>query len=1317
MTTRMYKGFSITLATALLIAVAVAPASAQLTAGPFTAFPSEDVTDAKFLSAVSGFAGLSDQTTSVGLSVPVDKAGGTFLFRMFDGDTGDPCVLDWPSVDATCFAPTQGHWDEGTRAIRVRMFEDPTRIGNTNPADMVGEWFGNEDNPLADPAGVWTASPARMPNNDFWDVFVEIDGDGDGNPDAALPGSDTAFYNVVIDLKDAPECDVDPAPAGCEGVSNYKVFADVPLAVFSAQFGFEGGFGLGNNEQLVVYPTLAEFILNNPGVPFDHQNAPTTYDGMYAFFLDVPFNIQALRIWDGDFDHGNSLTASGVAEACSDTDDFNSSGIPPFAGPDAVAEGAQGAGNPEDDSTNPVVLRSPCVRYAVRGPNANVYDNDNPSGQREWEQFLISTDAADNPDHLVAGGGLLPSGLWKVEVRGLDLSNSNFWRFEQVACGLINGAPVCPPDPYLIGDTVWLDLDESGTQDPGEDGIPGVVVNIFDSSGTVIGQRVTDADGMYFYDVVPGTYTVEVADENFAPVPTGAVGDRVWLDVDGDGAQDGGEPGLSNVTVRLVDCVSLVSKEATQTNADGFYWFDNLAADTYCTQVDESTLPSGLTLSGGTNPSVSRTITTDETFNDLDFGYTIDPTLAAIGDFVWLDDNGNGVREPEEAGIGGVTLSLEDCTDPGTSLALTKTGPDGSYFFGDLAPGCYTVVVIDAAGLVADLTLTTPLGPTQNINVAAGDVYLAADFGYQALAPAERYCISERVWYDADADGLYEPAPGGSDTPIAGVTATLTSGGGDVLASDVSDADGVIQFCGLRSTGYGVELTDMNSALAGLVGTTQAGLDYERLVVVAGADVVDESFGYIDQGALSGYSYTTANSITDTVVDANILTYDFGLVPPGSIGDYVWYDDNGDGVQDAGEPGIPGVRVVLYDGDGNFVADTTTDDDGFYSFTSLPPGDYNVMIDGTTLPSGVVQTFEQDGTLDGSTDVSIGFVGGLESDRDDIDFGYQRLGSIGDRVWEDLDGDGVQDPGEPGINGVTVQLVDPVTGDVIDTQVTSGDGNYTFSNLPTGDYTIVVVPDGLPSGSSQTFDLDGTLDHMTTISLMPGETRDDVDFGYRQVGSIGDRVWMDLDGDGVQDAAEPGINGVVVRLLDADGNEIATDTTGGDGSYLFETLPSGEYTVVIDTSTLPAGFFPTYDFDGTLDNQTTYILAPGENQLDLDFGYQDCGECKGKVSVLTMMYVGDTAGVVRVDGRRGGSTDVLFEGYLEPGDIFTVYGPAAGKKSFSGTLGTEITLYVEGALNTMIHTSCSQPIGPGLISGDFVVLSGSSKHGGALCSL
>lgn len=105
---------------------------------------------------------------------------------------------------------------------------------------------------------------------------------------------------------------------------------------------------------------------------------------------------------------------------------------------------------------------------------------------------------------------------------------------------------------------------------------------------------------------------------------------------------------------------------------------------------------------------------------------------------------------------------------------------------------------------------------------------------------------------------------------------------------------------------------------------------------------------------------------------------------------------------------------------------------------------------------------------------------------------------------------------------------------------------------------------------------------------------------------------------------------------------------------------------------------------------------------------EDCGPCKGKITELTLKYTGDTTAFIEVFQKK--DPVPIFAGDVDPGGEFTFVG--TDKK---GTMGTEITILVNGKENTKIHTSCSKPIGPGLISGDFVVIEGYSLDGGLLC--
>ena len=124
-----------------------------------------------------------------------------------------------------------------------------------------------------------------------------------------------------------------------------------------------------------------------------------------------------------------------------------------------------------------------------------------------------------------------------------------------------------------------------------------------------------------------------------------------------------------------------------------------------------------------------------------------------------------------------------------------------------------------------------------------------------------------------------------------------------------------------------------------------------------------------------------------------------------------------------------------------------------------------------------------------------------------IDAGYYELAALGDFVWEDTNANGIQDGGEPGIDGVTVNLMDAAM-NVIGTTVTAGGGAYSFTGLTPGDYLVqFVTPAGyvqttqdVPNdGTNQDGNIDsdaGALGKTALITLSSGETDNTIDAGY-----------------------------------------------------------------------------------------------------------------------------------------------------------------------------------------------------------------------------
>ncbi len=666
------------------------------------------------------------------------------------------------------------------------------------------------------------------------------------------------------------------------------------------------------------------------------------------------------------------------------------------------------------------------------------------------------------------------------------------------------------------------------------------------------------------------------------PVTNGAaIGDRVWLDVDGDGFQDVGETGIANVTVHLYDPGgdgapgggddTLIATLVTDLN--GNYLFDHLPAGSYYVDVDGATVPTGLTTSPGTtDPSAVITVNAEEIRTDIDFGYTnADPNTAIIGDFIWSDADGDGVQDPGEPGIGGVTVEL--LNSAGSVVATVVTADDGSYLFTGVAAGEYRarVAASNFSGGNALDGYTVTSGPQSEggntsdpVTVIAGDVVTDVDFGYQNSAGT--YSITDALWLDVDSDGAFDP----SESGIAGTTVALLDASGDVIATTLVAADGSFSFDGVEPGNYTISITDHTGELIGLKGTTTAGSNRELSVTVVAADVTGQNFGFNGEALL---------------------------------GDRIWSDADGDGVQDENEVGLAGITVELLDRLGAVIATTTTDAFGNYLFEGIAPNRYSVRVDNTTLPAGFTQTGDPDATLDHQSS-SILTLGDADLV---LDFGYQNtsLADISGNVFSDLDRDGIDDGvGEPGFTDVTIALLDS-SGNVIATTKTDANGDYTFPDLPAGDYTVEITDEG---GVLNDYLLTSGLDSIDVT--LAGTDITGIDFGYARnagTGAIGDFVWLDADRDGVQDAGESGLSGIDLDLYDVgpdgaigggDDVLIASTTTDANGGYVFPDVAPGSYYVDVDG--VPSGLSTT---TGTTDPSSIVLLSEGEHFTEADFGY------------------------------------------------------------------------------------------------------------------
>ncbi|EIT1238504.1 carboxypeptidase regulatory-like domain-containing protein [Staphylococcus pseudintermedius] len=443
------------------------------------------------------------------------------------------------------------------------------------------------------------------------------------------------------------------------------------------------------------------------------------------------------------------------------------------------------------------------------------------------------------------------------------------------------------------------------------------------------------------------------------------------------------------------------------------------------------------------------------------------------------------------------------------------------------------------------------------------------------------YQLGDKVWNDVNKNGIQDQG----ETGIADVKVTLKDLDGNILDTTYTNTNGKYIFDNLKNGNYQVDFE------------TPEG--YAASPSNQGNDSLDSD------------GPTNAQAV---ISDGNNLTVDQGFyqteTPTHNVGDKVWEDLNKDGIQDQNEPGIANVKVTLKDADGNVVDTRTTDDKGNYLFEKVKEGEYTIEFE---TPEGYTPTQTGQGRVSTDSNGTSSLI--LVEGNDDltIDSGFYKepvTHKVGDKVWDDLNKDGIQDDNEPGIANVKVTLKD-ADGNVVDTLTTDANGNYLFENVKEGDYTIEFET---PEGYTPTVTGQGTSDNdsngtSTKVTVKDGDDLT-IDSGFTQVTpeppthNVGDKVWDDLNKDGIQDDNEPGISNVKVTLKDVDGNVVDTRTTDANGNYLFENVKEGDYTIEFET---PEGYTPTVTGQGTADNDSngtsTKVTVKDGDDLTIDSGF------------------------------------------------------------------------------------------------------------------
>ena len=523
-------------------------------------------------------------------------------------------------------------------------------------------------------------------------------------------------------------------------------------------------------------------------------------------------------------------------------------------------------------------------------------------------------------------------------------------------------------------------------------------------------------------------------------------------------------------------------------------------------------------------------------------------------------------------------------------------------------------IVINKASTIFKGTILAPLGSVIYHNPAsfegaiiAKNIAVHSDFNLTQKSldipciPNGNLSLGNRVWYDTNNNGINEATENG----IRNVSIKLYTDAdnnnvadGPSIASATTDVNGNYLFTGLSAGNYivGAVIPNgyMSSSINGGDPDNNTDLDDNGQVTAAGNEV-------------RGLSITLSAGAEPTGGNTN-NTYDFGMLP-----DCACTNSSANKLVNASfENGTTGwswssANGSLTTGTGYVACGTKNGFNNQSSGTSRVWQDVNVSAGATVYFSGFAGTHAPG--IACSPKLSLIFLNSANAVISQIDVAVTRVvgdyndqleqysitgiapvgtvkvrvqssitcntmkldafcltvtanGSIGDFVWQDTNRNGLQDAGEPGIEGVTVTL----SGTSSATTITAANGSYSFNNLAAGTYNVTFTTPTAPGnpfvattsnvGANDAIDSDPVGGVVSNIVLAAGETNNTVDAGFFRQINISGNVWNDANGLTDLQINKTGIqaipNSLLVYLVDIATNQVVqTETILPDGTYSF----------------------------------------------------------------------------------------------------------------------------------------------------------------------
>ena len=807
---------------------------------------------------------------------------------------------------------------------------------------------------------------------------------------------------------------------------------------------------------------------------------------------------------------------------------------------------------------------------------------------------------------------------------------------EKQYVGLISGAS--------ISGVCFLDANYNGLYDEGEELFSGTTLELSRGKNTLAKVTVDETGSFSFSGLRSGTYTLQAilpktgvsytvkadggnafknligrrectlegitleTDEHgtvllgaFMP---GTVTGTAYIDKDFSATHNGKEQVVSGLSVSLLNEEGEVVDTA-RTNGKGKYTFENLTPGIYSIKANAkkgyafTKLGEGNIMvndSAGLGHSDPFEYVMGEDLTGMDLGMILPGTVKGV---FFADANDNGLQDSDEGGLVGTQVRL--VSDEGVHFSA-EIGEDGAYCFDAVMPGTYWLeFTLPENGVAARQASggnqLDDTWKTETFSFSEGDKYTAPLCGGLLLGE-----ISGTAFADPDGSGTMDAG----ETALAGAELTLTPSRSDLEEQTVTTGeDGSFRFSELRPDTY-------------------------TLRVVCPEDRVTSHMTEVTLPLNPGKQDQRAE--IDLTMGSSWTDQQLGMVLPVTVSGRAWLDENDNGLLDEGEAAPTGIEITMTDeATGEAYATARASGDGSFTFEGLLPGSWTASVETTDTLLGA-RSGDSTFHLEGSTLKQNGLTY-AEGDTDDsLRLGLVRLNSISGTIYADVGGSL-----EP-LADVQVHL----DGAARDGAVTGEDGTYCFKGLMPGEYTVSVeLPEGwlvmepeddrVLNGTvnSTMAQAEGNKGSSAAISLTMLASVDNMDVVGVQPGKLGDRAWLDENGNGLQDYDEMGLAGVTVRLK-RNGETVQEVVTDQYGYWLMKDVYPAVYTLEVEAPDQVKATTPTDKYPGIVsvlldDGSMTsgeITVESGKSNFAADLGFalkedgqypEGYGEAQGQI--------------------------------------------------------------------------------------------------------